>query len=210
MADAQPNDTGEVTIAQAEEKNRSSGAVRNSDPKPGIVSSPNKKRKRAPSNGRPLPSSKTTKMQCPVCNGLYSNRDNVKRHIRQTHPQISEKQILEWVPPMINRDMNNYSFVFKCRVCDDSFAYKHNLKRHMMSIHKISEAQATLFCNSIKDKDGNTPGSKPRKLDGPGGMRSRHTRASHEDNKKEERDLNPLDYDTRDYIGKLRKNVSTV
>jgi hypothetical protein len=212
--------TSKVGYQSGDDAARDSDSSKVSGGTTGELSVPPKKRKRvdydSPQEGSGPPfvtnTKKTTKikMPCPVCNGVYSNRDNVKRHIRQTHPQISEEQILEWVPPMINRDMKNYSFVFVCRVCDDSFAYKHNLKRHMMTIHKIPEIQAAVYCNSIKDKDGNTPGSKPRKLGGSSGVsRPRSTRKS-QDHSREQRERNPMDYDTRDYIGKLRKNVTTV
>ena len=74
-------------------------------------------------------------MQCSICNGTFSRKDSLKRHLLNVHGVQEEDD-----------SVSTKEKTFACSQCDAKFTEKSNLNRHMKNKHN----------DKVKSKDEKT------------------------------------------------------
>ena len=65
-------------------------------------------------------------MQCSICNGTFSRKDNLKRHLLNVHGVQEEDD-----------SVSTKEKSFACSQCDTTFTEKKNVNRHMKKKHDV-------------------------------------------------------------------------
>ena len=65
-------------------------------------------------------------MQCSICNGTFSRKDSLKRHLLNVHGVQEEDD-----------SVSTKEKSFACSQCDTKFTEKSNLNRHMKKKHHV-------------------------------------------------------------------------
>jgi len=70
---------------------------------------------------------------CGVCSDRFSNKSNLKRHLRTAHNIDTRKR-------------RKHSLEYKCHVCGQDFVQKSNLTRHISGVHGTQKVYACALC----------------------------------------------------------------
>ena len=76
--------------------------------------------------------------KCDICNKLFSNKSNLRKHIKNIHKKIK----------------------FKCEICDKEFSQKDNLLSHKRNIHSKSVEFECTVCEKKFNRKGNLQAHK--------------------------------------------------
>ena len=118
-----------------------------------------KKKNEIPEKPLENPNDKKSENQCIHCAKYYSNKWNLKAHIKQVHKNIKDDDIIE------NDDLDDTPMLedvkgskpkepeYQCQMCDKYFDLRIGLKKHISNIHRIPYFKVEDMISKESSKD---------------------------------------------------------